>query len=72
MSILITNMGPTDDDQANDVLGERNYVLKINEKVLGYFKHYRKDGLSKCLMKAASIAKNHETNHIDLFLKEKE
>ena len=75
MSIIIRNLGPTTEQNADDPMGERQYELRINNRVLAYFKHTRKNGLAACLREAANAAEqgyfNNETNTIDYFLKEK-
>ena len=49
MSIIITNIS---DDQMTT--GVQNYVLRINKKVICYFKHNRSyNGLAECLRDAA-------------------
>lgn len=57
MSIVITNMGPNEVNVSSDPLGEHDYVIKINNHVLGFFKHTRKDGLGVCLEKASERIK---------------
>lgn len=70
MSIIIQNLGAVDERSADDPMGERNYVVRINDKIITYFKHTRKDGLATCLRKAAEAVDNGCTiNSIDYFLK---
>ena len=52
--IAIINKGPTSPDEANDHGGERKYIIKINHKPITEFTHFRRDGLSVCLEKAAA------------------
>ena len=47
--IAIINRGPFTEDLG----GERNYEIKINNDTICFFKHYRRDGLAECLRKAA-------------------
>jgi hypothetical protein len=47
--IAIINKGP----HTNDIGGERNYEVRINNKVICTFKHKRTNGLAVCLMEAA-------------------
>jgi len=47
--IAIINKGP----HTNDLGGERNYEVRINDAVICTFKHRRADGLAACLRSAA-------------------
>lgn len=51
MSVIITNISTH-----SDLEGPNDYVLKINHKVIGYFRHVRSEGLGECLRKAAEVA----------------
>ena len=46
MSIIIKNIG-------GNPLGYCKYEIRINDKLIATFGHWRPDGLSKCLMEAA-------------------
>ena len=48
MSVIITNISTHD-----DLKGNNQYVLKINNRIISYFDHTRSEGLSECLRKAA-------------------
>lgn len=48
MSIVITNISDHD-----DLAGENDYALKINDRTLVQFKHERRQGLAACLRAAA-------------------
>lgn len=50
--IAIINKGP----QADGPGDERTYELRINNEVIGTFRHFRRDGLAECLRKAAECA----------------
>ena len=54
--ISIVNVGPI----TNDVGGERNYEVHIDEDLICTFKHTRSDGLAICLSRASKAvhAKN--------------
>ena len=47
--ISIINIGP----HTQDLGGERNYEVRINDKTICTFKHSRINGLSVCLLEAA-------------------
>ena len=64
MGIFIQNMGPTDDNETCDPQGEYNYQVKINDKLICFFKHERHKGLAECLEKAAKAVK--ETPNMSL------
>ena len=64
MGIFIQNMGPTDDNVNCDPQGEHNYQVKINNKLICFFKHKRHKGLTECLEKAAKAVK--ETPNMSL------
>ena len=51
MSVIITNVSTH-----NDLEGPNEYVLKINQKVIGRFTHVRSEGLGECLRRAAEVA----------------
>ena len=44
--IAIVNIGPHDDPDSG---GLRNYEVRINDRVICKFQHYRRDGLAECL-----------------------
>ena len=75
MSIIIQNLGAVDEISADDPMGERQYVIKINSNVIVYYTHSRKDGLAECLRKAATAIETNKNNlmmnSIDYFLKNK-
>lgn len=48
--IAIVNVGPVDDP---DHWGERTYEVRINHEVITTFKHRRRDGLARCLLRAS-------------------
>jgi hypothetical protein len=54
--IAVVNVGPYTEDSG----GERNYELRINQRVLATFTHARRDGLAACLRAAAAAADTHE------------
>jgi hypothetical protein len=49
--IAIINIGGGD---ANDIMGWREYEVRINRDIICKFMHRRSDGLSVCLQKAAN------------------
>lgn len=49
--ISIVNISPGSPGSPN---GEREYEVRINAKVICKFKHFREDGLSACLRRAAN------------------
>ena len=51
--IIIQNMGPHGQD---DPGGVRDYELRVNNLLIGRFKHARRDGLGECLRRAAQAA----------------
>ena len=53
--IAIVNMTSNKDPREEDV-----YEVRINRTPLFTFKHLRKDGLAKCLQRAAKQAKEYE------------
>jgi hypothetical protein len=53
VSIIIQNI-----DKNLRATGEHDYVLRINQKRIAYFKHNREDGLAVCLEKAAAAARD--------------
>lgn len=58
MSVIITNVSEHD-----DLEGENDYVLRINNREIARFKHVRKEGLAECLRRAADAAGRAERSH---------
>lgn len=54
--ISIVNVGPNDDPNP---LGERDYEVRINRRVIATFKHRRSEGISACMEKATEAVKNY-------------
>ena len=48
--IVIQNIGPHD---GSDLLGVREYEVRINQEVICRFRHRRGDGLARCLLEAS-------------------
>lgn len=63
--IAIVNMGGGDPD---DILGWREYEVRINREVITTFCHKRGDGLAVCLQKAASAVESKKWRNVDDFL----
>ena len=40
-------------DKDKDIMGWRNYEVRINEKVICKFQHHKSNGLAQCLLKAS-------------------
>lgn len=47
--ITIVNVGPHD----GNLLGERNYEVRINSELVATFRHKRSEGLGRCLLEAS-------------------
>ncbi len=60
MSIIIQNITP--DPKPT---GKHLYQIRINEKVVVTFDHYREDGLSVCLQKAAEAVFQDEAKYLE-------
>lgn len=70
MGIFIQNMGPTDDNETCDPQGEYNYQVKINDKLVCFFKHERHKGLAVCLSTASkAVSKVHPYTVSDFYTK---
>jgi UDP-glucose 4-epimerase len=63
--IAIVNIGGGD---AKDILGVRDYELRINHEVITTFKHRRSEGLSKCLFEASKAAERVQWEQVNDFL----
>ena len=55
--IAIVNMGGGD---PTDIMGTRNYEVRINRDVIATFQHRRSDGLGVCLLKASKAVEKHK------------
>ena len=64
--IAIVNMGGGD---PQDVMGVRDYEIRINRDVIATFKHRRSDGLARCLMEASKAVERAKWEKVDDFLK---
>jgi len=53
VSVIITNVSEND-----DLEGENDYILRINDRVIASFKHIRSEGLAACLRRAADAAES--------------
>ena len=62
--IAIINKGP----HTNDLGGERNYEVRINDELICTFKHKRANGLSACLMAAAQAVEENKWRHFEELL----
>ena len=63
-------MGPTEDNPTADPQGEYNYQVKINDKLICFFKHERHKGLAACLSAASkAVSKRQSYDLIDFYTK---
>jgi len=58
--IAIINLGPTNNLEADDPGGERNYEVRINSDDITRFKHCRRDGMATCLERAKLAVQRYE------------
>ena len=63
--IAIVNVGGGD---SQDIMGVRNYELRINHEVIATFKHRRSDGLGKCLLEASKAVERTKWEQVNDFL----
>jgi len=63
--IAIVNIGGGD---PNDIMGEREYEIRINRDVIANFIHRRSDGLGVCLQKAANAVESKKWKKVDVFI----
>lgn len=63
--IAIVNMGGGD---PTDVMGVRNYEVRINRDVIATFTHRRSDGLARCLMEASKAVERDKWKKVNDFL----
>lgn len=64
--IAIVNTGGGD---SQDVMGIRDYEVRINRDVIATFKHRRSDGLARCLLEASKAVERAKWAQVDDFLK---
>lgn len=57
MPITIRNCGAYKGEDPNDHGSGRAYEVSIGQRTIALFKHYRRDGLSVCLEKAAEAVR---------------
>ena len=60
--IAVVNIGGGD---PKDVMGIRNYEVRINREVITTFKHRRSDGLGKCLLEASKAVEKAKWMQVD-------
>lgn len=63
--IAIVNIGGGD---PNDIMGWREYEVRINRDVIATFTHRQSDGLGVCLQKAANAVESKKWMQFDSFI----
>lgn len=63
--IAIVNIGGGD---PKDVMGIRDYEVRINHEVITTFKHKRSDGLGACLFAAAKAVERSDWEIVEEFM----
>jgi len=66
--IAIVNVGGGD---PKDVMGIRNYEVRINSEVIATFQHRRSDGFAECILKASKAVESKKRKQVDEFLRRK-
>jgi len=64
--IAIVNIGGGD---SNDIMGWREYEVRINRDTICKFMHRRSDGLSVCLQKASNAVEAKRWRHLETMSK---
>jgi len=66
--IAIVNIGGGDPE---DLMGTREYEVRINREVIATFSHKRGDGLAVCLAKASCAVEAKKWKAVDDFLNQR-
>lgn len=65
--IAIVNVGGGD---GQDIMGIRNYEVRINRDVVATFQHRRSDGIAVCLKKAANAVESKKWKSVEKLFNE--
>jgi hypothetical protein len=63
--IAIVNVGG---GNAEDIMGIRNYEVRVNHEVIATFQHRRSDGLGQCLLAASRAVEKQKWEQVEAFI----